>query len=87
MRVIFTLAKGYTMNLYECKKDSKCKVVGLKTCDNALKERLLSMGIYNGVEMSLCNHTLSKSSLCVLANGVHIALRENEARDIEVEGL
>lgn len=75
------------MNLYECKKDSKCRVLELRTGNDALKERLLSMGIYNGVEISLCNHTLAKSSLCVLANGVHIALRENEAGDIEVESL
>lgn len=75
------------MNLYECQKDSKCRVFRLKTNDNALKERLLSMGIYENAEMSLCNHTLAKSSLCVLVNGIHIALRESEAKDIEIEPL
>lgn len=75
------------MSLYDCVKDSKCRVFRLKTDDNALKERLLSMGIYDGVEMSVCNHTLAKSSLCVLVNGIHIALRKSEAKDIEIELL
>ena len=75
------------MNLCECTKNVKYRVRGLNTNDNALKERLLSMGIYENVEISLCNQTLAKSSLCVLVNGINIALRESEAKDIEIEPL
>ncbi len=50
-----------------------------------LKSRLLSMGITRGEEIKVLKHTLAKNTFEVEVNRVPIALREEEAKEIEVE--
>jgi len=50
-----------------------------------LKSKLLSMGFIRGEKIRLLKHTLAKNTFDVDINGVNIALREEEAREIEVE--
>ncbi len=50
-----------------------------------LKSKLLSMGFARGERVKVLKHTLAKNTFDVDVNGINIALREEEAREIEVE--
>ena len=50
-----------------------------------LKSRLLSMGFAKGEKVKVLKHTLAKNTYEVEVNDVPVALREEEAREIEVE--
>jgi len=50
-----------------------------------LKSKLLSMGFARGERVKVLKHTLAKNTFDVDINGVNVALREEEAREIEVE--
>ena len=52
-----------------------------------LKSKLLSMGFARGEKVKVLKHTLAKNTFDVDINGVNVALREEEAREIEVEKL
>jgi len=49
-----------------------------------LKSRLLSMGFVKGERVKVLKHTLAKNTYEVEVNNVPIAMREEEAREIEV---
>ena len=49
-----------------------------------LKSRLLSMGFAKGERVKVLKHTLAKNTYEVEVNNIPIALREEEAREIEV---
>jgi len=50
-----------------------------------LKSKLLSMGFARGERVKVLKHTLAKNTFDVDINGVNVALRKEEAREIEVE--
>jgi len=50
-----------------------------------LKSRLLSMGFAKGERIKVLKHTLAKNTYEVEVNNIPIALREEEAREIEVK--
>jgi len=50
-----------------------------------LKSRLLSMGFSRGESVKVLKHTLAKNTYEVEINRIPIALREEEAKQIEVE--
>jgi len=50
-----------------------------------LKSRLLSMGITKGEKITLLKHTLAKNTFEIEVNRVPIALRKEEADEVEVE--
>ena len=50
-----------------------------------LKSKLLSMGFSRGEKVKMLKHTLAKNTFDVDVNGVNVALREEEAKEIEVE--
>jgi Fe2+ transport system protein FeoA len=52
-----------------------------------LKSRLLSMGITRGEEIKVLKHTLAKNTFEVEVNRVPIALREEEAKEVEVQKI
>ena len=52
-----------------------------------LKSKLLSMGFARGEKVKVLKHTLAKNTFDVDVNGVNVALREEEAREIEVEKI
>ncbi len=52
-----------------------------------LKSKLLSMGFARGERVKVLKHTLAKNTFDVDISGVNVALREEEAREIEVEKL
>ncbi|WP_024787195.1 MULTISPECIES: FeoA family protein [unclassified Lebetimonas] len=49
-----------------------------------LKSRLFSMGFARGEEVKVLKHTLAKNTYEVEVNNIPVALREEEAKEIEV---
>ena len=49
-----------------------------------LKSKLLSMGFARGEKVKMLKYTLAKNTFDVDVNGVNVALREEEAKEIEV---
>ncbi|MCI6313229.1 FeoA family protein [Helicobacter equorum] len=72
------------MTLYDCSKNIPYKVVALHTTDKILKDRLIAMGICPDSTITLHHTTLTKATLCVMVNSTQIALRAQEAKEIEV---
>jgi Fe2+ transport system protein FeoA len=50
-----------------------------------LKSKLLSMGIVKGERVKVLKHTLAKNTFDIEVNNTNIALREEEAKEIEVK--
>ena len=50
-----------------------------------LKSKLLSIGFARGEKVKVLKHTLAKNTYEVEVNNIPVALREEEAREIEVE--
>ncbi|WP_457561266.1 FeoA family protein [Caminibacter sp.] len=50
-----------------------------------LKSRLLAHGFARGERIKILEHTLAKNTFEVEINNTKVALREEEAREIEVE--
>ena len=52
-----------------------------------LKSKLLSMGITRGEKLKILKHTLAKNTFDIEVANTNIALREEEAAQIEVEKI
>ena len=52
-----------------------------------LKSKLLSMGFARGERVKVLKHTLAKNTFDIDINGINVALRDEEAREIEVEKI
>jgi Fe2+ transport system protein FeoA len=52
-----------------------------------LKSKLLSMGITRGEKVKILKHTLAKNTFDIEVANTNIALREEEAAQIEVEKI
>jgi ferrous iron transport protein A len=50
-----------------------------------LKSRLFSMGFARGEKVKVLKHTLAKNTYEVEVNNIPVALREEEAKEIEVK--
>ena len=50
-----------------------------------LKSKLLSMGFSRRERVKVLKHTLAKNTFDVDINGVNVALRDEEAREIEIQ--
>ena len=72
--------------LFECEKNIKVKVIKLNA-KRDLKQRLISFGIMKGAVIEVLEHTPRKSTIEIKVNKMQIALRDKEAKDIEVEVL
>ena len=72
--------------LYDCEKTCKVKVVKLNA-PSELKQRFISFGIMKGSEIEVLQHTATKSTVEIKVAKMRIALRDTEAKMIEVEKL
>ena len=52
-----------------------------------LKSKLLSMGITRGEKIKVLKHTLAKNTFDIEVANTNVALREEEAEQIEVEKI
>ncbi len=72
--------------LYDCKKNCKVRILKLNT-NKDLKQRLISFGMIKGAEVEVMQQTARKSTVEIKVGKMQIALRDTEAKLIEVEQL
>ncbi|PAF54075.1 hypothetical protein BKH42_02355 [Helicobacter sp. 13S00482-2] len=75
------------MTLNECKMGRQYKITNINFCDEALKSRFIAFGVTRGTIIKVMHCTATKSTLCVCIDQSQIALREYEAKQIEVENI
>ncbi|PAF45133.1 FeoA family protein [Helicobacter sp. 11S02596-1] len=75
------------MTLDQCEKGKSYKIKNIDFCDNALKNRFISFGIAKNAIFTLLYCSTKKSTLAISINQSQIALREHEAKYIEVEQM
>lgn len=73
------------MTLYECKVGDKCKIISCKSEDYALKDRFMSFGFVRNKACEVISHSIRKLAIAVMIEGTQVALRDSEAKMIEVE--
>jgi ferrous iron transport protein A len=62
-------------------------IVKRVVADSELKQRLFSFGLVRGAEVELVDCGLKKSTVEIKVGNTLLALREGEARSIEVEEI
>lgn len=75
------------MRLYEGIEGQTYKVVEIQTHDEALLNRLLSLGFTKDSEVFLERFSSNKATLAIQINHSKIALRDSEAQNIIIEPL
>ncbi|AFI04501.1 FeoA family protein [Helicobacter cetorum] len=75
------------MTLNEAQKNQKYEITEITHCDEALKKRFLSFGIFKGVKCTLLHHSMQKATLSIAINYTQIALRVHEAQCLIVKPL
>jgi len=66
-----------------CKRGRSFEITKIHA-SGALKERLMSLGLIKGVELSLLEYAPAKSTVEIKVGKMRIALRKEEAELIEV---
>jgi ferrous iron transport protein A len=74
------------MLLVDLEKNDKAKVVKINA-SKELKQRLISFGIMKDAQVEVLGIAPAKSTLEIKVGKMRIALRKEEAADIEVERL
>ncbi|RXK00734.1 iron transporter [Arcobacter sp. CECT 8989] len=74
------------MYLNELSKNECGKIISI-LCTDKLKARLNSFGITKNSEVLVIEQTLSKNTIEIKVNNTKIALRNSEAKYIEIEKL
>jgi ferrous iron transport protein A len=74
------------MQLVELRKGNKGKILKINA-DNALRDRLNSMGVMKGEQLIVRGCSLAKQTMEIEIEGTLIALRSDEAKKIEVEKI
>ena len=72
------------MKLTELRKNQIAIVKRLNT-DKLLKNRLLSFGLIRGSKIVVSEYSVAKKTIQVIVNGTTIAIRNEEAKLIDVE--
>jgi ferrous iron transport protein A len=72
------------MTLFDCDKGTRVKVLRINS-DPILKQRLISFGIMKEALLEVLEHAPAKSTIEVKVAKTRVALRDKEAKLIEVE--
>ncbi|PAF41481.1 FeoA family protein [Helicobacter sp. 11S03491-1] len=75
------------MTLDQCQKGEPYKIKSIHFCDDALRNRFISFGITQDAIVTLLYASTKKSTLAVIINQSQIALRDYEAKHIQVEHI
>ena len=74
------------MNLIDLQKGNRATIVKIHA-DKALKDRLSSFGVMRGEELLIKGCSLAKQTMEIEVGSTLIALRKDEAEQIEVEQI
>jgi len=72
------------MNLNDLKKGESAVVIGLD-CHKELKNRLGSLGLSKGVEVTVKEYSLARKTMDIVVNRTQLAIRISEAKKVEVQ--
>jgi ferrous iron transport protein A len=72
------------MTLDQLRPGSKCRIKRLSVRDK-LGQRLLDMGVYPGMQMTVVRNAPLEDPMEVSLEGFFVSLRHEEARFVEVE--
>ena len=86
MLLLYHKKKGVNVRLNELSIGDKAVIRKIYAKD-PLKSKLLSMGITRGEKVKILKHTLAKNTFDIEVANTNIALREEEAAQIEVEKI
>lgn len=86
MLLLYHKKKGEQVRLNELSIGDKAVIRKIYAKD-PLKSKLLSMGITRGEKVKILKHTLAKNTFDIEVANTNIALREEEAAQIEVEKI
>ncbi len=75
------------MTLFEGTINKPYKISAIQTDDEALKHRLLSLGITKDSQVLIERFSSNKATLAILINRAKIALRDTEAQGIMIESI
>jgi Fe2+ transport system protein FeoA len=75
------------MSLVELSKGQRAIVKAINTKSKELKQRFASFGLVKGAEVELIDYSLTKSNIEIMVDTTLLALRRDEAKNIEVEKL
>lgn len=73
------------MLLNEVEKNSRGKILSINTDDKSLKERLRSFGVKINSTVLVKEFSANRSTMSILVGKTVLALREEEAKKIEIE--
>ncbi len=74
------------MTLLDSKRGEKVRVVKINA-DHQLKQRLISFGVMKGVIVEVLTYAPGKKTIEIKVAKMRLALRDEEAKYIEVETL
>ena len=72
------------MYLIDLKKGQKA-IIKKIDANSALKQRLFSLGLVNGATIEIIDCSIGKSTIEIKVGSTLVALRDSEAKQIEVE--
>jgi len=72
------------MSLVDLKKNQKAIIKSIDASPE-LKQRLLSLGVVKGAEIELIDCSITKSTVEIKVGNTLVALRDSEAKKIEVK--
>ena len=73
------------MNLFEARLRKKCKIKNVKIDDFKSKIRLMELGLTVGAQVEVFKKSLMKQTLLIFLNSCCFTLKENFAKQVEVE--
>jgi Fe2+ transport system protein FeoA len=73
------------MRLSELPIGQSARIKKIVTADDAIKNRLHSLGVVKGEDVKMLKFTLAKGTYEVIAGDSRVALRKEEAESVEVE--
>jgi ferrous iron transport protein A len=74
------------MTLVDLNKNQKAIIKKIDATPD-LKQRLLSLGIVRGAEVEVVDYSINKSTVEIKVGNTLVALRDSEAKKIEVEEI
>ena len=75
------------MKLSELKKGDKASIVAISSSNNALKRRMLDMGITTGAFVEVSKVAPLGDPICLRLRGYELCLRKSDLSGIEVNKL
>ena len=73
------------MNLFEAKLRKRCKIKGVEIDDLKTKTRLMELGLIVGANVEVFKKSLMKKTLLIFLNSSCFTLKENLAKQVEVD--